>query len=630
GYNFIGWDKAFDNITSELTVTAQYEIKTYTVTFVSGDNGTITSGNDVQEVDHGLAAEEPTVQPAEGYNFTGWDKAFDSVTSELTVTAQYEIKTYTVTFVSGENGTITSGNEVQEVDHGSAADEPTVQPAEGYNFTGWDKAYENITADLTVTAQYEIKTYTVTFYIGTHGIIADGQPEQTVEYGNPAAEPVIEADQSWKFTGWDGDFSSVVSDLSIEAQYSLLGEGTPEEPYEIYNAANLEWAKHWPAASFILMKDLDLSGQSFSEPIFSPDEDPADWRFNGEKFTGSFNGAGHTITALSIQSENAYAGMFGCIGEAGEVLRLGLAGADVAGSAQSGAVCGRNEGTIQSCYVSGLIDCYDEAGGIAGANAGQIVCCKSVADISGYRFAGGLCGSNVGGIERCLSAGKVDAEKFAGGLCSYNDGSIAASFWDILTSGQDSSDGGTGLETPQLREKQTFTGAGWDFSEGGSWKMATLNGETGRYPMLSWQETPKVGLHEFVWLARHWGSAGFAPDSEPNLVDFSKDGHVDIYDLLLLGESWGHTAPARDVFAPDEDFSDGVIPSGWQASGDAGWQITQHAEDYAIRSEPIGDSQCAGITLTRDTRFFGRISFDYLVSSEEGFDGLIFVVDGEP
>ncbi|ARN55738.1 InlB B-repeat-containing protein [Sedimentisphaera salicampi] len=630
GYSFAGWSEAFDNITSDLTVTAQYEINTFLVEFNSGAHGEISAGDAEQVVDYGSGAEAPEISPYQGWLFAGWDGDFSEVMSDLVIGAIYEPASYSVVFNAGSHGVISEGSAEQEVPNGSGADAPAVEADAGWEFVGWDKAFESVTSDLTINAQYQVQTFTVVFSAAGKGEIASGQPQQTVEYGNPAQAPQVSPGEGWEFTGWDGDFSSVVSDLAIEAQYSLLGEGTPEEPYEIYNAANLEWAKHWPAASFILMKDLDLSGQSFSEPIFSPDEDPADWRFNGEKFTGSFNGAGHTITALSIHSENAYAGMFGCIGEAGEVLRLGLVEADVAGSAQSGAVCGRNEGTIQSCYVSGLIDCYDEAGGIAGANAGQIVSCKSVADISGYRFAGGLCGSNVGGIERCLSAGKVDAEKFAGGLCSYNDGSIAASFWDILTSGQDSSDGGTGLETPQLREKQTFTGAGWDFSEGGSWKMATLNGETGRYPMLRWQETPKVGLHEFVWLARHWGSAGFAPDSEPNLVDFSKDGHVDIYDLLLLGESWGHTAPARDIFAPDEDFSDGGIPSGWQASGDAGWQITQHAEDYAIRSEPIGDSQCAGITLTRDTRFFGRISFDYLVSSEEGFDGLIFVVDGEP
>ncbi|AQQ08677.1 hypothetical protein L21SP3_00466 [Sedimentisphaera cyanobacteriorum] len=160
--------------------------------------------------------------------------------------------------------------------------------------------------------------------------------------------------------------------------------------------------------------------------------------------------------------------------------------------------------------------------------------------------------------------------------------------------------------------------------------MATLDGQTGRYPMLGWQKRPKVGLHEFVWVARNWGEIGFAPESEPNLVDFSKDGHIDIYDLMMLGESWWQDLPARDAFEPDEDFSSGQLPSGWQAGGDAGWLITQHAEDYAIRSEQIGDSQCASITLTRDTRFLGRISFDYLVSSEEGFDGLAFVIDGEP
>ncbi|WP_161944669.1 InlB B-repeat-containing protein, partial [Sedimentisphaera salicampi] len=220
------WDKAFDNVTSELTVTAQYELKTYTVTFVAGENGTITSGNETQEVDHGSAAAEPTVEPAEGYTFSNWDKAFDNVTSELTVTAQYELKTYTVTFVAGENGTITSGNETQEVDHGSAAAEPTVEPAEGYKFSNWDKAFDNVTSELTVTAQYELKTYTVTFVAGENGTITSGNETQEVDHGSAAAEPTVEPAEGYTFSNWDTAFDNITSELTVTAIYEAIPEHT--------------------------------------------------------------------------------------------------------------------------------------------------------------------------------------------------------------------------------------------------------------------------------------------------------------------------------------------------------------------------------------------------------------------
>ncbi|MBO4849068.1 MAG: InlB B-repeat-containing protein, partial [Clostridia bacterium] len=72
-------------VTSNLTVTAQYLINTYTVTFVDWD-GTVLK---TQTVDYGAAATAPADPARVGYTFTGWDVDFSNVTSNLTVTAQY-------------------------------------------------------------------------------------------------------------------------------------------------------------------------------------------------------------------------------------------------------------------------------------------------------------------------------------------------------------------------------------------------------------------------------------------------------------------------------------------------------------------------------------------------------------
>ena len=105
-----------------------------------------------QEVQHGGDAEAPADPTRVGYTFTGWDKEFTNIMADLVVTARYEINTYTVTFKDWD-GTVLK---TQEVQYGGDAEAPADPTRVGYTFTGWDKAFTNITADLVVTAQYEM------------------------------------------------------------------------------------------------------------------------------------------------------------------------------------------------------------------------------------------------------------------------------------------------------------------------------------------------------------------------------------------------------------------------------------------------------------------------------------------
>ena len=212
GYTFTGWDKAFTNITADLVVTAQYEINTYTVTFKDWD-GTVLK---TQEVQYGGDAEAPADPTRVGYTFTGWDKAFTNVTADLVVTAQYEINTYTVTFKDWD-GTVLK---TQEVQYGGDAEAPADPTRVGYTFTGWDKAFTNITADLVVTAQYEINTYTVTFKDWDGTVLKT----QEVQYGGDAEAPADPTRVGYTFTGWDKAFTNITADLVVTAQYEMLGD----------------------------------------------------------------------------------------------------------------------------------------------------------------------------------------------------------------------------------------------------------------------------------------------------------------------------------------------------------------------------------------------------------------------
>ena len=125
------------------------------------------------------------------------------------------VQPHTVTFVDWD-GTVLS---TQEVLDGGAAEAPAVPGREGYTFTGWDVDFTNVTSDLTVTAQYQIMTFTVTF-LGRNGFVS----EQTVEYGSAAAAPAVPDDGFWRFFAWDREFDCVTENITVNAIYGLKGD----------------------------------------------------------------------------------------------------------------------------------------------------------------------------------------------------------------------------------------------------------------------------------------------------------------------------------------------------------------------------------------------------------------------
>jgi uncharacterized repeat protein (TIGR02543 family) len=91
-------------VTDNVALYLKWTINTYTVTFIDHD-GTQLSW---QTVEHGSAATAPGISsPIEGYAFTGWDKEFNAVTENLTVTAQYETNTYAMPYKAVNNCSIT-------------------------------------------------------------------------------------------------------------------------------------------------------------------------------------------------------------------------------------------------------------------------------------------------------------------------------------------------------------------------------------------------------------------------------------------------------------------------------------------------------------------------------------------
>ena len=140
GYTFGGWNKAdgtawdyaSDKVTDNITLYAKWAANTYTITFDTA------GGSEIAPItqDYGTVITAPEAPTREGYTFIGWDKEIPTTmpAENMTVTAQWEINQYTITFDT--NG----GSEIAPItqDYGTAITAPADPTREGYTFIGWD------------------------------------------------------------------------------------------------------------------------------------------------------------------------------------------------------------------------------------------------------------------------------------------------------------------------------------------------------------------------------------------------------------------------------------------------------------------------------------------------------------
>ena len=140
--NDCGW---LDNVS--YSGDAAEPVTQYTVTFVDSLTNQIIER---QKVDEGSDAVPPTPPTHSQYVFAGWEGDYTNVTADVRIVATYAKAQLTVTFVD-HDGTVL---DTQTVNYGEAATAPAAPAREGYHFVAWDVAFDNITADTTVMAQY--------------------------------------------------------------------------------------------------------------------------------------------------------------------------------------------------------------------------------------------------------------------------------------------------------------------------------------------------------------------------------------------------------------------------------------------------------------------------------------------
>lgn len=246
---------------------------------------------------------------------------------------------------------------------------------------------------------------------------------------------------------------------------------------------------------FVLGADIDARETSLwnSRAGFTPVGSSENYRF-----TGTFDGLGHTINGLTINRPSTdYQGLFGYAAES-SIRNVGVINANITGassvgtlvgfgknlnlvnSMSSGSVSGKgmtgglvgwnNSGAINYSFSSAnIVSTGDRGGGLVGWNSDATIANSyatgSVTGLAGSDGTGGLVGSNQNAtISNSYSTGRVSGTgSFVGGLVGWNNSVVTNSFWDTQTSGQSTSAGGTGQTTMQMQSIATF--AGWNITQ---------------------------------------------------------------------------------------------------------------------------------------------------------------------
>ena len=304
------------------------------------------------------------------------------------------------------------------------------------------------------------------------------------------------------------------------------GDGTESNPYEVGDVDQLQCIEeHDLGANYVQVADIDASeteewngGDGF-DPIGEADIT------SDTEFTGTFDGANHTISDLYIDRVSTNdVGLFGVV-EIGRLENVSLENVDITGSSSVGGLVGLNDasGTVTESYAAGSVIGGQGVGGLVGYND-QSTVTESYATGSFYSAGytvGGLVGINLDGtVENSYANGSVNGDKNVGSLVGHNylggtvrksyatgnvsgdsgvgglvglnneDSTVMESYWNEETTGQPTSAGGTGLTTAEMTGSAARGNmTAFDFTS--TWKTVP-----NAYPVLSWEDVSRGERNE--------------------------------------------------------------------------------------------------------------------------------------
>jgi len=255
---------------------------------------------------------------------------------------------------------------------------------------------------------------------------------------------------------------------------------------------HLRWISVTPSSwndNFELDNDIDASDTENWN-------DGAGWSPIGSystHYTGFFEGNSYKIDNLFInRPDQNHIGLFGV--NSGSILNIGITNAYIIGKDRVGVIVGENAfpGTVISSFCLGQIMGRAYVGGIVGSNNGAIrssfsnlkvsanfwvgglvgennngiiLNCYSHSDVSGDSRVGGLVGTNSlpSIILKSYSTGRITGNSWLGGLVGKSNGTVCNSYWDVESSGMETSADGEGKTTEEMKSLGTYIDSGWNF-----------------------------------------------------------------------------------------------------------------------------------------------------------------------
>jgi len=232
----------FNNVVANHTISASFAIDTYTITASAGANGTISPSGAVSV--NWNASQSFTITPAAHYHVADvlvdggsvgavTSYTFNNVVANHTISATFAINTYTLTYTAGVHGSI-SGTSPQTVNYGADGTAVTAVPDTGYNFVNWSdgstdnpRTDTNVTADISVTANFATSTYKLTYLAIAHGTISGTTP-QMVGYGGSGTPVTAVPDAGYHFVNWsDGVLTATRTDTDVTSNITVIAIFAP-------------------------------------------------------------------------------------------------------------------------------------------------------------------------------------------------------------------------------------------------------------------------------------------------------------------------------------------------------------------------------------------------------------------
>ena len=313
-------------------------------------------------------------------------------------------------------GTFNTADGIATADNGAQTGELTMNLADG-NLTSSIILFPQTVASLPLVVNYKGQEYHATLTMPEGALQAGNNYTYTVKVN--ATGLTLEGCTIGNWVDGGGE-SGAAEDLG----YSIQNDGS----YMVYNAKGLlawnEAAQKDESINCTLTADIDLTGKNWT---------PIGTSFRN-KYTGTFDGGGHTIKGLTVTTNDQFVGLFGSIGYAGTVKNVMMEDVQITSNRSldfAGGVAGYSDGTIENCSVSGSVSGTVYVGGVVGAQwEGSITGCSSSATVKGMVHVGGVVGQTNGGatLTACYATGNVTLEidprkNIAGGsLVGFNGG----------------------------------------------------------------------------------------------------------------------------------------------------------------------------------------------------------------